>query len=61
MEYVAYSVSISVSFSEAFNLRRGRLNTKEEIEEEVYSRYFDVLTQLNLRLPQFRLKEIAIG
>ena len=44
MEYVAYSVSISVFFSEAFNLRRGRLNTKEEIEEEVYSRYFDVLT-----------------
>jgi hypothetical protein len=51
MESVAYSVSVSVFFSESFNLRRGRLVSKEEIEEEVYSRYFEVLTQLNVRLP----------
>lgn len=44
MEYVAYMVSVSVLLLTPFDLRRGRLNNREEVEEEVFTRYLDVLT-----------------
>ena len=47
MEYVAYMVSISVFLLVPFELRRGRLNSKQEVEDEIFARYFGILTELN--------------
>jgi hypothetical protein len=51
MQFVTYSITISVFFSEAYNLRRNKIKEKKEVEEEIYKRYFDVLSLLNVRLP----------
>lgn len=44
MEYVAYMVSVNVILLFSYDLRRSRFNKREEVEEEIFSRYLDVLT-----------------
>jgi len=50
MEYAAYIVAIIVLLLDPYDLRKNRMK-KEEVEEEVFTRYFDVLAIVNRRIP----------
>ena len=50
MEYAAYIVAIIALLLDPYDLRKNRMK-KEEVEEEVFTRYFDVLAIVNRRIP----------